>query len=208
MNNFDSKEELYFSWWLNDLVEREIVKSYEHKPRTFTLSEQRQFFELKPVKQRKGTEEMLIKNIPHTLLQPCTYTPDFLINWNFDTFVGVDHTRNLFIKSFPYVQQFEKKALFYAYATTLIPPTCHSYIDVKGDVSIRVAGNQTSTVVFPVKQKWAYQRYGIYINSIKVPSLFPKTFTPKRYLLTDITEKERKINFEVRTLNEFLKQDT
>jgi len=51
----------------------------------------------------------------------------------------------------------------------------------------------------------------VFINLIKLPSIFNKTFTPDRYLMTDKTFKPRKINYGTktkpigpRTLREFI----
>ena len=51
--------------------------------------------------------------------------------------------------------------------------------------------------------KWLYQKYGIYTQVIIPERIFKKTFTPKLMLKTK-TGKDRKLNFFVRTLEEYL----
>jgi NH3-dependent NAD+ synthetase len=51
--------------------------------------------------------------------------------------------------------------------------------------------------------KWLYQKYGIYTQVIIPERIFQKTFTPKLMLKTK-TGKERKLNFKVRSLEEYL----
>ena len=51
--------------------------------------------------------------------------------------------------------------------------------------------------------KWLYQKYGIYTQVIVPERIFKKTFTPNLMLKTK-TGKDRKLNFTVRSLEDFL----
>ena len=51
--------------------------------------------------------------------------------------------------------------------------------------------------------KWLYQKYGIYTQVIIPERIFKKTFTPKLMLKTK-TGKDRKLNFIVRSLEDYL----
>lgn len=51
--------------------------------------------------------------------------------------------------------------------------------------------------------KWLYQKYGIYTQIVTPERIFKKTFTPKLMLKTK-TGKDRKINFAVRSLEEYI----
>ena len=73
------------------------------------------------------------------------------------------------------------------------------YIEVKGNYD-----NNNMTRLFSLNQKWVYQKYGIYYNLVKVPKIFEKTFTPEAYLKTS-TGKDRKINYKVKLIDEYLK---
>lgn len=51
--------------------------------------------------------------------------------------------------------------------------------------------------------KWLYQKYGIYTQLVVPEKIFAKTFTPQLMLKTK-TGKDRKLNFKVRSLEQFL----
>lgn len=67
-----------------------------------------------------------------------------------------------------------------------------SRIEIKPDVDFsnmtRIFISRTQPIVF--------DKYNIYVQLIKVPSIFKLTFTPDRYLLTDIRKTLRSINYK------------
>ena len=69
LQGYDSKEELYFSWWLDDAKKVGIVSWHSH-PKAFDLT--------------RGTYYNFsgVRKSQHTLARPHTYTPDFLIVWD------------------------------------------------------------------------------------------------------------------------------
>jgi hypothetical protein len=75
-----------------------------------------------------------------------------------------------------------------------------SIVETKGTFDM---GNMTRLANNNIK--FVYEKYQVYINMIKVPTIFDKTFTPDRYLMTDKTFQSRKIKYKnVRTLREFI----
>lgn len=58
-SEFDSNEEMHFSWWLDQLVEAGFVKSYTLHPDPFLLSD----------------------SVPEHKIRKHIYTPDFKIEW-------------------------------------------------------------------------------------------------------------------------------
>ena len=171
-----SKEELYFSWWLDELEDNGIIESYGYEPKTFKLSDAAHYTKTVQMKTKS-------KIVTRTLLQPHSYTPDFQIHWHKD----MD-----FIHSWCGL----------------------SWVDVKGGYS-----KNFNDTAFPLNQKWMYDKFGIYVEKVVSGSstyknskkelvikkgLFAKTFTPKRYLLTDKSNKPRKINFKVTLLEDIL----
>ena len=74
-----------------------------------------------------------------------------------------------------------------------------SIVETKGEFD---RSNMTRLAVNNIK--FLYEKYNIYVNLIKVPAIFKKTFTPDRYLLTDKTMKARTIKYEPRTLSKFI----
>ena len=192
---YDSAEEEYFSWYLDDLVEAGIVKKY-FKPRAVTLIE------------KKTVDIALTRSINQkTLLNQLTYTPDFVIYW--------EDVKDVipFIKSY-YINTKEGDKCFFYYTVLKESEGGHmqSVIDVKPNFNSSRAHSNTS---FPIKQKLMFDMYDTLVQKvICYPNgkkkgtrhhLFPSTFVPSRYTLTDKSLKPRKINFDYKTLNEFLK---
>lgn len=107
------------------------------------------------------------------------YTPDFVFNCN-DSVL------------------FEKIEKFYNKKNLFIKTGNKVYIEVKADFDYK---NMTKS--FVINQKWMFQKYGIYVNLVKIPSFFSKTFIPYKYLLTK-KGNQRKINFDYKDINSYL----
>jgi hypothetical protein len=191
---YDSKEEEYYSWWLDELVEAGHVAYYEYQ-KEIKITEDK-YITLRKLnkKQTKTTEEQL------HLFNDLKYTADFVIGWDSlaerKFFINegsiVNRLQNI-LKQFHYAQSASKNGLNW-----------HSYVDTKGTFA---GANNTTAITFPIKQKMIYDKLGIYVNSIKPLSdkgLFANTFTPKKYMKTDITGKDRKISWTTRTLEEYV----
>ena len=172
-----SAEELHFSWWLDELGSAGIISGYRYEPKTYELCEKKTFMKRVQMKTK-------VKFVEKTILQSHTYTPDFTIFWN-----TIKH--NL-LKSIAKV----------------------STVDVKGGYS-----RNYNDTAFPLNQKWMYDKFGIYVEKVVSGSstyknskkelvikkgLFAKTFTPKRYLLTDVSKIRRKIKFNVVLLEDYI----
>jgi len=89
---------------------------------------------------------------------------------------------------------FWNKTPKWLYAQNLI-----SHVDVKGSYA-----RNFNDIAFGINQKWLYNDYGIYVQKVVPTKLFARSFTPKRYLLTDKSNKPRKINFKVTLLEDIL----
>ncbi len=185
---FDSAEEWYFSWWLDELKEAGFVIKYERQKPTFTLSEK---IEKTVVKQHKTKK----KEVKQTLFQECTYTPDFTIEFTIKALL-------LFIDNLNWITT--KAELLYNWRE------CDKIKDniwtVYADVKPLFTLEHSKAQVFSIIQKWMYQKHEIYVNKVIYQKLFEKTFTPKKYLLTEKTKQPRKIKWEVRTLQEFVNE--
>jgi len=73
----------------------------------------------------------------------------------------------------------------------LITHNGYCEVEVKPDYD-----QNNMTRLFQTNRKWVYEKYSIFVNLVKIPSLFKRTFTPNRYLYCDKTMKPRKINYE------------
>ena len=133
------------------------------------------------------------KILTQTILQPSSYTPDFIIYWE-PKAIGI------FVSK-------ESKTV----GKIITPFLCTddeliSIVETKGTFDM---GNMTRLANNNIK--FVYEKYNVYIDMIKVPAIFKKTFTPDRYYMTDKSFKTRKINYGTknkiigpRTLREFI----
>ena len=83
---YRSKEELYFSWWLDELQSAGFIKSWSYELETFTLAKAKSYTWLKHLKTKTNT-------VAGELLKAHRYTPDFRIEWD------INRPRLPFVKS-------------------------------------------------------------------------------------------------------------
>lgn len=184
---FDSDEEKYFSWYLDELLQAGFIKSYGHHTEKFMLSPPAGVVMVKKLKTKE-------KRVSKTLLRGHEYTPDFMIRWNpkaLDIFYSplIDCNPNPF---------------FLASSTFDSVFGCDiGFVEIKAVFSKYNMGRE-----FSINQKWLYAQEGIYVQKViptgKSTCLFAKTFTPEKYLLTEKTHKPRKLKWKPRTLTEYL----
>ena len=179
---FRSKEEIYFSWWLDELIKEGVINSYKYEPHSFLLIEEHGYNWIDNTKKKP-------KEKSSTLLNSHSYTPDFLISWN----------------------GFHKKLMWDLYhpdmsLTTkinkgkIVSQKNRSWIDVKGSYN-KHGGDR----IFPIHQKMMFEKKKLYINKIEPKKLFSRTFTPKKYIVTDGGGQLRKIDdWEPIPVKEFL----
>lgn len=184
---YDSPEEAYVSWYLDELVEGGYVRFVQHQPPSRMLSPQYRIAWEKKLKTKN-------KPMESTLLQPHVYTADFRVDWNMNA-------QGLFFKSTFFADQNEKWLMFSN--ADHAPLEYYSFIEVKP-----LFDQNNMTRLFTINQKWMYDKYGIYVQKIIPQKLFENTFTPKKYLLTDRGKQKRKINFATRTLEEYVRSRT
>jgi len=181
-HNFDSKEELYFSWWLDQLKASKYVNRWERNEASYNLFGGLVHSYIKPMK------KVANKILTQTILHPSIYTPDFIIYWE-PKAIGIFVSKQ---------SKTEGKimTLFLCTDDEMI-----SVVETKADFD---RNNMSRLAVNNIK--FVYEKYKVYIDMVKLPSLFDKTFTPDRYLMTDKTFIPRKLNYKnVRTLSEFIK---
>ena len=180
--NYDSQEELYFSWYLDELKEVGYIENYEAQPESYVLSEPA-FYEYD--KRLKTKTKTVVKK----LIREHIYTADFRIAW-------AEKARGLFfnklidrvdLSKIPFVSN------YYFTSTIEIKPTFDQ---------------NNMTRLFTINQKWMYQKQGVYVQKIVPVKLFSETFTPKRYLLTNKSLKPRKLKYTPETLEQFICQKT
>lgn len=174
---YDSQQEMYFSWWLQELKDNGYIKRWNKSSIKFSLSLPIKVYDVEQCKN-------------YSLLQGHVYTADFDI-------IFEDKARGIF---FNHIGNVKPKNL-------IIKNTGNSnlcVIEIKA--TGRGVTKLRSHITFPINQKWVYHRYNVYVNEIEITNLFYYTFTPFRYLYTDTGRQKRKIHFPVFTLEEYLEQ--
>lgn len=180
-NEYRSKEEIYFSWWLDELIDSGHLLKYEYEQDSYVMSQKKTYTYIKQLKTKA-------KTLSSTLLNEHRYTPDFVLYWN------QEKSKLPFLKDVDGSTKIDNHDLIYQR-----PTEPFSVIDVKGTFN-RHRGDQE----FSINQKWTYDKYGIYVNKVVPQKLFKHTFTPVRYLKTDSGTQDRKIKWDVVFLEEVI----
>jgi len=196
----DSKEELYFKWFAEELLAFDIISNYKYHPKPFLLTPGTDF---EVHNKQKPTNKPRILS----LIQAHEYTADFILEWTpklrgklWEPISGIHYSN---VKEFPFLANYKKELNIY-----------YSVIDVKGSF----AGlHNTTAITFPLNQKWVWSKYNIYVNKVvthpritktgkNIPSnaLFLTTFVPERFNLTDKDMTERIIHYKKRTIAQYL----
>ena len=124
-------------------------------------------------------------------MQGHVYSPDFSIAW-------AEKARKIFFNVCG-----SKVDL---YKSPFITDIFYSHISI---IEVKPVFDQNNmTRLFTINQKWMYQLHGVYVQKVVPVKLFEKTFTPKKYLLTDKSGKPRKLKYKPTSLEEFLCQQT
>jgi len=178
LQTYDSKEEIWFAWYLDELNAAGYIDFYRYQPSLFELSDSVKY----PVDIQLKTK---IKTVYKTLLQPHSYQCDFKIVWSAAA-KNVFFTANGNKKDFPFI------------ARDVLDLEFRSHVDIKPAHDL-----YNMTREFIINQKWVYQVHGVYVQKIVPAKLFKSTFTPERYYFTDKSLKPRKLAFQPVCLKAF-----
>lgn len=182
MNKFDSFEELYASWYFEELKKNGYIESWSKNETPIVLTEPLLHQYVVPMKRVADKAKY------QKIMNGSEYTYDFDVVFTKKAFgIFVSHVN---LNHFNKVDCAFKNTFPYDRVTR---------VEIKGGFD---QNNMTRLAVNNIK--FLYQSKRIYVNLIKIPDLFKKTFTPKRYLLTDKSMQPRKIKFPVVTLEEFV----
>lgn len=192
-HNIDSDEEIWFSQWLDELVEAGYVIDYTDA-KTYLLAPKLEYQYLEQKKTKSTLKEQ-------SLMQQHVYTSDFDIRWNkkalgifINTPMSISElNEDSTICKSNVVNNKLDKDLFIKCGETML-------VEIKGTFN-RFGGEKENAI----NRKWLFQKHGIYTNLVKVPDIFAKTFTPKKFLLTK-TGKQRTIHFKIKTLKEYINE--
>jgi len=185
--DFDSPEEEWFSWYLEELVQAGLASRWS-RAETYDLSPPLvgRYLRLKG-KGPKAKEVVVEKDI----LKKHSYTPDFSVWWTEEAYrcgLVQNVSRSEIKDSTPILANPDQMSVF----------EVKPFFDRHG-----------KTTWATCQIKWLYQLQGTFVQLVKVGSnktdgIFSKSFTPAKYLLTR-TGKDRKLHHDPITLQEFLK---
>ena len=174
----ESDEERYFLWYLFDLHNAGYIENIE---RGVSLELIPKVISIVP---KFGKYGQVLKSKTMIALGNKSYTPDYVVTWTHKALTDLLISDKLLHSPF--------------YAAGEVKKT---YFEIKPIHD----GNGISKREFKTTQKIAYHTLGIYVELIIPQKIFEKTFTPSRYLFTDTGRQKRKINWEVKTLEQWLK---
>ena len=196
MSEFASKEEEYFQWYIDDLIDNGFVKKFKYQPKPFRLFKGAAigWLEIKATKTKEKSTNLLTGH---------AYQADFIIYWNESAelkfFASFEKVLNENVKKFPFIANYDENLGYY------------TVLDVNGNYNQNDAWRR-----FAIDQKWVFQTYHIYVQKIiPVPAklngsfrpanaLFMNTFVPKRYKRTDTNKQARKIGFPHKSIKSYL----
>lgn len=193
----DSNDELYFSWYCEELKEFGIIYDFT-RGNSYELNKTLKI-EYKEIKVLK-TKTKIVDKI-QTLIPTKIYTPDFEIIWN----------RGENSRKFVQVLK-ESIQITKPFICQLLEGIFTSIIEIKPQFD-----QNNMTRLFKTNQAIMWDKK-IYVNLIGYEELFENTFTPKKFILnpnqiysnnTKFGKKgDSKIKWKIRTLKEYLDGNT
>ena len=210
MVKIDSKEELYFLWYLQELHEAGYIEEVYWHEHTFVLLEAvKRYYEGKDLKRVEGTRRKVIdlskgfqlEQKEKTFLPAHGYTPEAIVVWSKVAegmfFQDFDKQDAVLSSKIPFIAQ--RRVL----ADLDIGPAPISIFEVKPPFD-----KHNMTRLFKVNRQFLYAVTGWYINLVVMKDLLPNTFTPDRYLWTDKKTKKRTIHFKTTRLEDYVRKQS
>jgi len=202
MFNEEPKSELYFSWWINELREIGFIHDCVHQPEQISLSPT-VYCEWETTKIKK--KQFQIVRVNKRLISEHKYTPDYKIMFTVDAI-------NVLISNVEYIDPDGSILLSCDPKNKLITFDRVALVECKP-----IFDQNNMTREFKINQKWIYDQ-GKFINLVKIPDFFERTFTPRLYIEDQIYKKrtqdkknkvwheigESKLRYTPRTLDTYL----
>jgi hypothetical protein len=199
IQQFDSHEEQYMDWWLQELKALGYIKEIIHQPTAYPLSSQVNVDYFEPYKKKEGG-----KLVSEEILPPHVYTPDVKVIWD-ESAIG------LFATPLHSEARKKKNRSFQTIICQDVEVTetgkgaevkfhYYSIIEVKPSFD-----QNNMTRLAKINIKWVWEKHGDFVNIIIPEQHFHKTFTPQKFLFTNKSGQPRKIKYKnIVTLKEFL----
>jgi hypothetical protein len=176
---YDSKEEVMFSYYVNELIDKGWLVGAEYHPHPVSVTD-----EHKVHAYTRSGERNIMTYV--TLAKKHEYTYDWKLYWS-DKAHGVFFWKEggVYEKGFyPYSKPKNENYLpFYASQNV-------SLVDIKGGF---IGRNNTSAITFPINQKVLLSR-GMFVQKIVISldekGLFYRTFTPRQVVIDEVYKKD------------------
>lgn len=175
---FDSLEELAFLQWADDLKKAGYIKSIRRAD-SYLLCESMTIGYAEQLKTKS-------KPMQQTILHGHSYNPEFEIIWD-------KKALDKFVHLIGIPKKHDKAFLGWKRGDEIV-----TIIEIKP-----LFDQNNMERLFKVNQKWMWDKHAVFVNLVKCPELFPKTFTPNAYLTTPSGFK-RKIKWKIRSLYHYL----
>lgn len=175
----DSDQEIFFLYWAFTLLDAGYIETIE-RAESYLLSEP--VFEVYTEEEKLKTKTKIV-NKKLNILREHKYTPEFKLVASIageKLFKSIINPEGLF---------FPKK-----------PDSWEIIVENKPKFD-----QNNMSRLFKINQKWVYNTYKEMVNLVIPEILYEQTFVPKQYLRTK-TGKIRKINFKIRTFEEWIKE--
>lgn len=187
----DSRDEIHFEWYCQELKDAGILYDFIYHPETFNLIPGFYYtaHEQKP---------RSVKEHRYTLSGSHGYTPDYLMKWNLDC----EH-RHTFSKGLTDYSIHNFIVPFVHNDNRFFRQFNHTYIDVKPGFNKRSG----DAYAFSLLRGLMLEKHNTNVQKVVIEDLFKHTFTPARYLINDLVPTKRKISeWKPITLSQFLKE--
>jgi hypothetical protein len=190
-DGFDSDEEMYFSWWVDEMVKAgHIVDAVFHPDSLLMTDGNKGTYISRRIP--KGKTKVKVECRPFDKLPKMVYTPDWLITFS-DEFINNLGEQTTEFSADEWGTKFPQFLL----------SDGKWWVDIKGAASKFDDGR-----FFRAMQKVSYANHGIFPQRIEISNkesgLFANTFTPADYLLTLKTKKPRKLNYDPLSIKQYL----
>lgn len=193
---YESDSELYFLFWYFELEDKHMAHSIRRgDPLTTAKGFTIDYPEVKK-------DKVVMKS--QTILKPSVYTPDFVI-------IGLSHFEQMIEGARNVKMNGDEHGGTVSYDRHIISQRVNAplistytfdfpitYVECKPDFD-----QNNMTRLFKINQKIIWEKHQLFINLVKTNEFFAKTFTPREYFKTK-TGKPRKLNYEPRTLEQYL----
>ena len=190
-DEFASKEERLFSYYISELILGGWVKEAIYQPMSFVLSEDKTVDVF--IKKKNHNDHKAIK-----LLNKHHYKPDWKIIWGkkaegiFYWISGGIYNQGVF----PYSKT--RRDCFVPFKASIFEGEVFSYVDIKGET---VGRNNSSGITFPLNAKWMLQQHDLFVQKIVVSltekGLFYRTFFPRRTVIEEVYKRDYTRNGEL-----------